>query len=194
MTDASKPCRPETGEPFPSGLAGRLLTAAALLGVLVLWLSLMGRPLTCRCGTVAFWPGGRTGNSQQFSDWYSLLHVIFGMALFVFADRLRPGWRIGGKLLAVLLGHTIWEIVENTPLVIAIFSDAAGAPAYAGDSILNSLGDTAYAMSGALAASRLPLAAAASLAIALEIAVSLAIGDGFVLGTLQLAGVLDTPS
>lgn len=191
MTEASRPCLPQADEPFPSGLAGRLLTSAALVAAMVIWLALMGRPLTCACGTVEFWQGGLNPaeNSQHFSDWYSLLHGVFGMGLFVLTDRMRPGWRIGGKFLAVLLGHTIWEIVENTPVVIALFSGAAGAPAYAGDSILNALGDTAYAMIGALAASRLPLAAILILAVLLEAAASIAMDDGLVLGTLRLLGV-----
>ncbi|RZK92013.1 MAG: DUF2585 family protein [Methylobacterium sp.] len=154
-------------------------------------LLVMGRDPICPCGIVRVWQSGLdpAENSQQFADAYSLLHIVFGMGLAAFVSWMRPRWSTGALLLSVLFGHSLWEIAENTPLIIGLFSGGANAPHYEGDSILNSLGDTVFALAGALFARRMPWWANAAMVIGVEIAVTLAIDDGFVIGTLRLLGV-----
>ncbi|MEX6505182.1 DUF2585 family protein [Jiella sp. M17.18] len=166
--------------------------AASLLIVIamIVWLRLAGRSWVCPCGVVKLWQGapapGR--NSQQFADWYSALHVIFGLALYTFVTWMRPGWPTGQRAVTAVASSAVWEAMENTPLLIHMFAAPAGGAAYAGDSILNSLGDTVFVVLGFALAARLPLWATLTLALALDAAVEIAVGDGFVLGTLRLLG------
>lgn len=191
MTDLLAPRPADRSSPFPLRPGKRCLAALAMVAAMAAILHAMGRDMTCPCGIVRLWQPGLdpAENSQQFADWYSLLHVIFGMGLAAFVAWMRPNWSLGALLLSALLGHSIWEVAENTPWIIGLFSGGVNAPHYEGDSILNSLGDTVFALGGALFARRMPLWASAVAVVAVEIAVTLAIDDGFVIGTLRLMGV-----
>lgn len=166
---------------------------AVVLGTLVVhigWLLLMDRSLVCPCGLVTFWQSNPdvAHNSQQFADAYSLLHLVFGMGLFIAFAWLRPHWPVIDRALLTLISSTTWELVENTPRVIVLLNNAANAaPDYSGDSVLNSLADTAFAMLGFAIAVRLPLRWIVALAVLLEIAATLLIHDGFVLIVWRLA-------
>ena len=176
---------------FATTLGVQLLVAASTLSLLVGWLTAFGRPILCPCGTVSLWIGDVRSPqaSQQFSDWYSLLHLVFGLGLFVFLDWMKPNWSTGQKLLVAIASSAAWEAVENLPFVIAIFGQAEGAPLYEGDSILNALADTAFVVFGFFIARAVPLPAVLALAVALEILVWRMAGDGYALGTLRLLGV-----
>lgn len=190
MTEAARPAplelKPRRDPPGLLLLAGALGVVAAL----VAWLHLVGRSFLCTCGTVRFWQGELTPaeNSQQFADWYSVLHVIFGIGLFLMVRRKRPHWSMGQKLLVVVASSAVWEAIENMPAVIALFQEPSEALGYHGDSILNSLGDTLFVVAGSSLAAALPLWATLFLALAGELAVTVAINDGLILGTLRLFG------
>ncbi|WP_165690744.1 DUF2585 family protein [Consotaella salsifontis] len=175
---------------FPFGLRGRLVVAGAVIGALVLWLHLWGRPWICSCGEFLFWQGALEGgrNSQAAADWYSLLHVNFGIGLFLLVDRTAPQWPTGAKALTALISSAVWEAIENLPVVVALFGTPPDAPAYLGDSILNALGDTAFVMIGFVLAARLPLWAVLVFAAVAEGAVFLAVDDGMIVGLLRLVG------
>jgi len=168
----------------------QVAVGVAILVAMALVLDLLGRPLVCECGTVAWWDGDpySPGASQQFADWYSALHVMFGMGLFVFLHRMRPHWPTTWKLLATIASSAVWEAMENMPFVIAIFGNAAGAPSYSGDSILNATGDTVFVVAGFFLSRFLPTGGTVAALVVLEIAVAIAIRDGFVLGSLRLLG------
>ncbi|KQT54790.1 hypothetical protein ASG43_04320 [Aureimonas sp. Leaf454] len=191
MSDVLKPHPADRTSPFPLRPGRRCLAALGMVAAMAALLLVMGRDPTCPCGVVRLWQSGLDPleNSQQFADWYSLLHVVFGMALAAFVAWMRPRWSLGALLLCVILGHSIWEVAENTPVIIGLFSGSVNAPHYEGDSILNSLGDTVFALAGALLARRAPLWTSVLVVLAVEIAVTFAIDDGFVIGTLRLVGV-----
>jgi len=188
VSNAIRPARPESHLASPTT---SLLASLAIVALMVAWLTLVGRPWVCPCGTVEFWQGelSQAENSQQFSDWYSALHVIYGMALFAFVTGMRPTAtrsRFGQWAVA---SSAVWEAVENTPFLIHMFSHSAGAPDYFGDSVLNATGDTLFVVLGFFIAAKLPVWASVLIALALELAISLAIDDGLVIGTLRLLGV-----
>lgn len=191
MSSLTHPVPENERSPFPDGAWRQLGTALAILGLAAALLILMGRHPVCPCGTVSLWQAGRNPaeNSQAFADWYSLLHVVFGMGLFAAVRGVRPHWKLSSVFLAVLLGHSIWEVAENTPVIIGLFSGGANAPFYEGDSLLNSLGDTVFALGGAAMMPHLRWPAVAAVAVAAEVAVTWGVGDGFVVGTLRLLGV-----
>jgi hypothetical protein len=191
MSDMSHPHRTESLPALPTGLAGQVVLSLAILAAMAAWLAFMDRPLICPCGTVVLWDGDphSPGASQQFADWYSALHVMYGIGLYAFIRRMAPRWRLSWMFLAALASSAVWEAMENTPAIIALFGDAPGTPSYEGDSILNAFGDTLFVVLGFFVARRLPVAATIGLTLALEGAVAYAIGDGFILGSLRLLGV-----
>lgn len=176
---------------LPMPPLGLWLIGLGMVGLMVVWLRLVGRPWICPCGTVALWSGDphSASNSQQFADWYSVLHLMFGMGLFVLFDRIRPHWSVSAKLLVTVASSAIWEAMENLPILIAMFGNAANSPSYAGDSVLNAVGDTIFVIVGFFAARSLPLWGTIALAIGLEVLISVAADDGFVIGTLRVFGI-----
>ncbi|RPD88453.1 MULTISPECIES: DUF2585 family protein [Luteimonas] len=160
------------------------VVVAATLAVHVWWLLWMGRSLTCPCGVVSLWQSGAdpSQNSQQIADAYSSLHVAFGMGLYLVFSWLRPRWPVIDRALLALISSTIWEMIENTPWVVLVLNNAANAaPDYRGDSVLNSLADTAFALLGFTIALGLPVRWVVVIALALETIATLLIHDGFVL-------------
>ncbi|WP_427024387.1 DUF2585 family protein [Aureimonas ureilytica] len=191
MSHLTHPHEARTLPAFPTGWAGQIAVGLAILAAMAVWLRWMDRPLTCACGTVALWDGDphSPGASQQFADWYSALHIIYGVGLYAFIRRMAPRWPLSWMFLTALASSAIWEAMENTPAIIAMFGDAPGSPSYEGDSILNAFGDTLFVAAGFFLARGLPVPASVALVLALEGAIAYAIGDGFVLGSLRLLGV-----
>lgn len=166
----------------------RRRSAVALVAVHVLWLVWMQRPLLCSGGDTFLWPpAGTPHNSQHLADWYSLLHVGFGMTVALLLAWMRPHWRLRDRALVALISSTVWEMVENTQALIALLSNAGSvAPDYFGDSIVNSLADSLFTLCGFWAASRLGWRSTLVLVALLEVAVSLAIKDGWLLTLVRL--------
>ena len=76
-------------------------------------------------------------------------------------------------------------MIENTPWIIAAFGKSEIGANYAGDTIVNSLGDSVFVLTGFVAALRLPLMLVIALALIAEAAVTIAINDGLVLSTAR---------
>ncbi|SFF26838.1 Protein of unknown function [Aureimonas phyllosphaerae] len=195
MTDMAPRPADRASNVFLSTPAGQIVVGAAIVLVMAAILDLMGRPLVCDCGTIRLWDGDphSPGSSQQFADWYSALHVVFGIGLYLALHRARPHWPTSWLLLTALASSGVWEVMENSPWIIAMFGQAVGAPEYHGDSVFNALGDTVFVALGFLAARALPLKGTIGLVLLFELAIALAIRDGFVLGTLRLLGVSVPP-
>lgn len=163
------------------------MTAGIIVLLTVALLFLMARPLICTCGSVELWHGAiDSGNSQHIADWYSLSHVIHGFLFYAAAWILLRRQPLGQRFAAAVAVESLWEILENSPIIIDRYRSATIALGYSGDSILNSMSDTGMMALGFLLASRAPIAVTVLTGIGLELVALYAIRDNLALNVLML--------
>ncbi len=165
-----------------------LLAAAVLLVLQVTVLHLFGQPLISASGRILLWTGDPLSaeTSQQLTDWYSFSHLIHGVILFWLLRWLAPDWPLAARLVTAMGIEIAWEIAENSPAVIQHYRQQALAVGYVGDSILNSLSDTAMMSCGFWLASRLRAPYVVAAAVALEIFTAVMIRDNLSLNVINL--------
>jgi hypothetical protein len=129
--------------------------------------------------------------SQQLTDWYSFSHIIHGFLFFWLLRFLAPNLPFAARLLIAMGIEIGWEITENTPAIIQHYRKQALAAGYVGDSILNSVSDTAMMSSGFFFASRVRARFVIALAIGLELFTAYAIRDNLTLNVLGLIAPSD---
>ena len=176
-----------------------------LLLAVVIWLAIgatllaMGRVPICSCGTVKLWWGmvQSAENSQHIADWYSFSHVIHGLLFYFFAHLLWRRWNLlGGRPAAWALPIAVafeglWELLENSPLIIDRYRAVTVSFGYEGDSVLNSLSDIGFMALGFWIASKLPWWASVLLALAFELFTLAMIRDNLTLNVLMLVWPLE---
>ncbi len=164
------------------------LVALAIVVVAAALLLAMGRTPWCTCGTIRLWTSAVNSaeNSQQLADPYSLTHVTHGIlfyGLVTWLGRRRP---LRDRAVAAIFLESAWEVIENTPFVIARYRAATLAIGYYGDSVLNSVGDIAACAVGFFLAARLPTWGSVLVVLGLEATLVLTIRDNLVLSVLML--------
>src|SRR2546423_2962293 len=168
--------------------AGPLLVVVAVLATTVPELHRQGRLWICSCGHFALWVGDAWGRdtSQQLFDPYTFTHILHGLIfcglLAWILPRVPWSWRFS---LAVAC-EALWELIENTNLVIERYREATAALGYTGDTVVNSLGDIAACALGFVLARRLGLLRSVVLFAATELVLLIWIRDSLLLNILLL--------
>jgi hypothetical protein len=165
---------------------GTALFAIALVAVFFGLLYLEGRPAWC-VGGLAFWsPAWNSCTSQNFLDPYSMSHVLHGVIFFwllrPLADRVSLPWR----MIAAIGLEIGWEVLENSPWVIARYRQDTAAFDYTGDSMINAMGDVASTIVGFAFASRFGWKASVALFVIFELTMLWLARDNLTLNILML--------
>ena len=168
--------------------AGLLIVPATAVVLLA-----MGQPPICTCSTVELWVGRADSpkTSQMLADWYSLSHVVHGFLFYAALWLVARRWPVERRFLAALAVEAVWEMIENTPIVIDRYREATIALGYTGDSVLNSVSDIAMMAVGFLIARKLPVWMSVLIVLLLEIAPLLAIRDNLALNVWMLLAPSD---
>ncbi|ERJ18214.1 hypothetical protein SSPSH_002991 [Salinisphaera shabanensis E1L3A] len=167
------------------------LCVAVVLAILcaqALALLAMGHPLICECGYVALWHGAASGpqTSQHLTDWYSFTHVEHGLLFYALITLLLAGAPFRTVVLIAFGVEAVWELVENTPLIMDRYRQTALAAGYFGDSVVNSIGDTLSMALGLAIARIAPVRVSLVLVVAMECLLLFAIRDNLTLNIIQL--------
>ena len=178
---------------FDRNKHGPWLVVVLVLALAVFLEWYMGRLWTCACNSLFPWAGDNwsSHNSQHLFDPYSVTHVLHGMIfcgiLAWVLPRLSWNWRLS---LTVLI-EAVWEVVENSPIIIQRYREATFALGYEGDTILNSMGDVLSCVIGFWIAWRLGVRNSIILFVFLEILLLFWIKDNLTLNVIMLIHPID---
>ncbi len=148
----------------------------------------MGRLLLGPDGKFGWWEGNiwSSEQSQRFADPYSFSHIIHGLMFFALLWMLARGIPVRYRFLMVVVLESIWEILENSPVIINRYRAVTISLGYVGDSVINSLSDVLMMAIGFLIARRAHLAASIALVVLIEAGMLLWVRDNLALNILML--------
>lgn len=165
-----------------------IIAAVAIFVVTGVTLTLMGRSVWCEQGDMMPWSWEiwTPHNSQHLLDPYTFTHILHGVIEFWLIGLvfwfLPIGWRFA---LAVLI-ESIWEIAENSPIIIERYRSETLSLDYFGDSVFNSLADIVACAFGFWLAMKLGFLRSLILFIATETILILTIKDSLILNIIML--------
>jgi hypothetical protein len=110
-----------------------------------------GRVWWCQVGDLGIWSSDiwTAHNSQHFFDPYTFTHILHGVLYFWLADLIFREMPLRWKFFLVVLVECLWELLENSNMVIERYRAVTVSLDYYGDSILNSLADVLSCAFGA---------------------------------------------
>lgn len=171
-------------------MTARLTLVLMFLGFALqgLALYLMNHPLICTCSYVKLWHGQvfSSENSQHIADWYSLGHLDHGILFYGAAWLLARRAGFNARALAVGVTGVLWEVGENTNMVIERFRAVTISLDYYGDSVMNSVWDSVIMMAGVVLARRVPVWVSVGVVVGTEALATFMVRDGLALNTLML--------
>lgn len=129
--------------------------------------------------------------SQHFIDPYFFTHVLHGFLFLwilnvifttIFKVKISKAW----LLFIAVFAESAWEILENSPSVIARYRENTASLDYFGDSIANSIGDIVACAIGFIIAYELKFWRSLLLFLIIEIILILTINDSLLINILML--------
>jgi hypothetical protein len=175
-------------------LAESIVIAFAFLLIAEAMVYWMGHPIFCKCGTIKFWYGLKSGpeQSQQFTDWYTYSHVLHGFVLYwLLALVARGHLSVAARFAIAALIEGAWEVFENTPFIINRYRTLTISHDYFGDTVLNSTGDILAMFIGFFLAARFPVWLTVAALFATELGLLFLIRDNLTLNIIMLIHPVD---
>lgn len=171
-------------------MAGAIAGTVVLMVCVLHWL---GRRWWCACGAANLWWGDpkSSHSSQHLIDPYSLTHVLHGVLFCGILAWVWPRLPYAVALIATVVLEALWEILENSPIVIERYRTATIALGYEGDSIVNSIGDVVCCTLGFVLARRLGWKWSAGFVVATELILLVWIRDNLFLNIAMLLYPID---
>jgi hypothetical protein len=156
-------------------------------------LKLEHRLWSCECGRAFLWTSDAWSahTSQHLADPYSFTHALHGFLLCWAIAWLWPRLSFAQSALAATVFEAIWELIENSPVVIDRYRTATAALGYVGDTIANSLGDSLFCLAGFALAWQLGWRWTAVMFVAVEVVLLVTIRDNLTLNVVMLLMPLD---
>ena len=177
-------------------IRSRYLLAAICLALLAgLAQYAMGRVWWCECGLANLWSGeiASMHNSQHLFDPYTFTHILHGIGFYALLWLILSRWAGQGLRFTIAIGlEAVWEVIENTSLVIERYRESTISLGYYGDSILNSFADIAACAAGYLLALWLPVWISFVIFFGVEAALLWWIRDSLLLNIIMLIRPLDS--
>ena len=164
------------------------LTVLLVLLLTVLALRIEGRLWWCACRTPTPFSTkvASSHNSQHLLDPYSFSHLLHGIIFYWVLRLLLPRARVSMLVLIALLIEAGWEVLENSPIIIARYRAATASLGYSGDTIVNSVGDVLSCLLGFFLAQRIGWLWSIGLFIAIELIMLWLIRDNLTLNVIML--------
>lgn len=152
-------------------------------------------------GRLPFGPDGRFGwfegdiwsaaQSQRVADPYSITHIVHGFLFYGLLHLVARTQPMTTRLVAAITLEAIWELLENSPMIIDRYRAVTIAQGYIGDSILNSVADVVMASIGFVLAWRLRVAVSVALIVLAEVLMLVFYRDNLTLNIVMLAWPID---
>ena len=163
------------------------LVIGLVLTATVLQLHHQGRVWWCSCREF-LWTSDAWGSltSQTFLDPYSFTHLLHGLMFCGLLTLLVRGLPASWRFCLAIAIEAVWELIENTNIVIQHYRAATAALGYSGDTVVNSLGDIMCCGLGFMIARRLGWRRSLVLFIATEAVLLIWIRDSLLLEILML--------
>ena len=153
-------------------------------------------------GRLWFGPDGRFGwletdiwsssQSQRVFDPYSFSHILHGLGFYALLRLVAGKTSISTRFILAVMLEGVWEILENSPLIIDRYREYTIAQGYIGDSILNSVSDLVMAAIGFVIAWRFTVLQSLVFVAATELLMLVLIRDNLTLNIVMLVWPLDS--
>jgi hypothetical protein len=168
-----------------------LIFAVAALTAFQLWRQ--GRVWWCQAGDYSPWSWEVMSrhNSQHIIDPYTFTHILHGILFFWIASLIFGKLSLAWRLLIAISVESVWEVVENTNMIIQRYREATISLDYYGDSIINSLADILSFSFGFRLAYKLRFWLSLAFFVVVEIVLLLWIRDSLILNIIMLIYPLD---
>ena len=148
----------------------------------------MGRLFLGTDGKFGWWESDIWSNeqSQRFADPYSFSHILHGLLFYLILWLVARKMPLRYRFLMAVILETVWEVLENSPLIINRYRAVTISIGYVGDSVLNSLSDIVMMIVGFLMAVRMRVWTSVALFIFIEVGMLIWVRDNLTLNIIML--------
>ncbi|HLC61599.1 MAG TPA: DUF2585 family protein [Candidatus Nanoarchaeia archaeon] len=166
-----------------------IIVGAVIIFVLAAFIELkMGRSYLGPDGKFGWWEGDiwSSEQSQRFADPYSFTHIIHGLLFYLILWLAARKMPVRYRFLIAVIIEAVWEIMENSPIIIDRYRAVTISLGYVGDSVINSLSDILMMIIGFLLAARWKVWMSVALVILIELILLLLMKDNLTLNIVML--------